>query len=93
MCTHNVNKNNQRYFGKEHAGHKSKSGWPVRPFSTCSTLFLLYVPQNVKTFQEYTVFHLFTEYMDGLCHKITEWCIKCGTIKHLKIFFSVLNNV
>ena len=29
-----ANKNNQRYYGIEHAGHKPKSGQPVRPYST-----------------------------------------------------------
>ena len=37
---------------KDHAGHKSKSGRSVRPCSTNSTLFLLFVDKPVKTLQE-----------------------------------------
>ena len=32
----------------EHAGHKSKSGQPVRPYSTSSKLFLLFVQQTCQ---------------------------------------------
>ena len=67
MCTHNVNKNNQRYCGKEHAGHKSKSGQPVRPYSTCSTLFLLFVQQ---TYQNLTRICSFS-----LVHRIHGWAV------------------
>ena len=46
MRTHNVNKNKWRYYRIEHAGHKSKSGRPVRPYSTSGTLLLLFVKQT-----------------------------------------------
>ena len=49
---HNVNKNNQRYYGIEHGGHQSKSGQPVRPYSTSGTLFLLFVQQTCQTLLE-----------------------------------------
>ena len=70
MCARtDVNKNKDI---REHAGHKSKSCQPVRPHFTFGTLFLLLFNQNVKTLQEKTAFHLFTECMDGIFHKITE---------------------
>ena len=34
----------------------------------------------------------FTECMDGLFHKITEWCIKYGVIEMMKNCFSLPNN-
>ena len=37
-----------------------------------------------KTLQEYAAFYLFTKCMDGLFHKITEWCMKHGVIKTTK---------
>ena len=45
---HNVNKNKQRYYRIEHAGHKSKSGQPIRLYSTSGTLFLLFVQQTCQ---------------------------------------------
>ena len=60
----------------EYAGRKSKSGWPLPVLY----LFCLF-NKNVKTLQDLTVFHLFTERIDWLFHKITEWCIKYGAIK------------
>ena len=63
----------------------------IRPIRSASkaVFHLLYIitfvcSTNVKTLQErlkYAVFHFFTEGMDGLFHKITEWCIKYGAIK------------
>ena len=32
----------------EHAGHKSKSGGPVRPYFTSGTLFLLFLQQTCQ---------------------------------------------
>ena len=72
---HNINKNNQRYYRIEHANHKSKSGRPVRPYSTSGTLFLLLFNKHFKTLQECT------ECMNGLFHKISELCTKYGVIK------------
>ena len=45
---HNVNKNKQRYYRIEHACNKSKSGQPVRPYSTSGTLFLFFVKQTCQ---------------------------------------------
>ena len=36
----------------EHAGYKSKSGQPVRPYSTSGTLFFYLLNKYVKTLQE-----------------------------------------
>ena len=44
--------------------------------------------KNVKTLQEQAVFHLLTECMDGLFHKITERCIRFEAIKQLKKCFN-----
>ena len=44
------------------------------------------------TLQENAVFQLFTESMDWLFHKITEWCIKYGVKKQLKNCFNLPNN-
>ena len=33
---------------------------------------------------------MFTECMDGLFHKIIEWCIKCGVIKRTEKTASIL---
>ena len=56
-----------------------------RPYSTSGTLYLLFVQQicqNIATTAEISrIYHLFTECIDGLLHKITEWCIKYGAIK------------
>ena len=60
-----------------------------RLYSTFGTLFLFVFNKNVKTLQE-TVFHLSTECMDGLFHKITEWCIKYGAIKTTEKIASIL---
>ena len=50
-----VNKNNQRYFGIEHAGHKSKSGLPVH-------YFFCFVQQTCQTIARISsIIHLFTE--------------------------------
>ena len=38
----------QRYYRIEHAGRKSKSGQPVRPYSTSGTLFPLFVQQTCQ---------------------------------------------
>ena len=43
-----VNKNKQRYYRIEHAGHKSKSGRPVKLYSTSSTLFFLFILQKIQ---------------------------------------------
>ena len=69
---HNVRENKQRYYRIERAGHKSKSGRPVRPYSTSSTFSFVCSTNMSKTLQELAVLHLFTECMDGLFHKITE---------------------
>ena len=51
ICAHAQCKQiNQRYYRIEHAGHKSKSDWPVRPYSTSGTLFLLFVKGAVSDF-------------------------------------------
>ena len=84
---HNVNKNKQRYYRKNML---AKSGRPVTPYSIYGTLFPLFV---VNILQEKTFFHLFTENMDGLFHKITEWCIKYGVIKTTENCFNLPNNV
>ena len=46
-------------------------------------LFVQQICQNIarRIKISSTAFHLFTECMDGLFHKITEWCIKYGAIK------------
>ena len=44
----NVNNDSQRYYRIEHAGHKSKSGLPVRLYSTSGTVFLLFVQQTCQ---------------------------------------------
>ena len=36
----------------EHAGYKSKSGQPVKPYSTSGTLFFYLLNKYVKTLQE-----------------------------------------
>ena len=48
ICVYNVNKNKQKNYRIEHAGHKSKLGQPVRPYSTSGTLFLLFVQQTCQ---------------------------------------------
>ena len=50
ICVHAQceQKTKQRYYRKEHAGHKSKSGRPVKPFSISGTLFLLFVQQTYQ---------------------------------------------
>ena len=49
ICAHaQCYKNKQRYYRIEHAGHKSKSGQPVRMYSTSGTLFLLFVQQTCQ---------------------------------------------
>ena len=67
-----------------------------RLYSTAGTLFFCLFNKHVKTLQErlkQAVFHLFTECMDWLFHKITEWCIKYGAIKTTeKLFLNVSNN-
>ena len=45
---HNVNENKERYYRIEHAGHKSKSGQPVRPYSTSGTLIDLFFQQTCQ---------------------------------------------
>ena len=42
--------------------------------------------------KELAVFHLFPEFMDGLFHKITEWCIKYEAMKQLKNCFNLPND-
>ena len=58
-----------------------KSALPSRPYSMSSALFLWFVQQKCQNIARIAVFHLFTECMDGLFHKITEWCIRYGVIK------------
>ena len=41
-------KQKQLNYGIEHTGHKSKSGQPVRSYSTYGTLFLLFVEQTCQ---------------------------------------------
>ena len=48
MSKRNVNKNNQTYYRIDHAGHKSKSGQPVRLYLTSGTLFLLFFHQTFQ---------------------------------------------
>ena len=53
-------------------------------FSLPVPYFFCLFKKHVKTLQERSklaVFDLFTECMDELFHKITEFCIKYGTIK------------
>ena len=67
----------------------------VRPYSTSSTLCLLFLQkicQNIEKTIEIAVFHLFTECMDGLFQKITERCFKYRAIKQLKHSFNLPNN-
>ena len=49
--------------------------------------------KHVKTLHGKAVFHLFTDCMDGLFHKKTEWCIKYGVIKTIENCFNLPNNV
>ena len=43
ICVHpQCKQNKQRYYRIEHACHKSKFSWPVRPYSTSGTLFVLF---------------------------------------------------
>ena len=52
ICAHEqmyTKQNKQRFYqGIEHAGHMSKSGWSVRPYSTSGILFMLFIKKNVK---------------------------------------------
>ena len=48
ICVHAQCKQKQTKILIEHADHKSKSGRPVRPYSTSSTLFLLFVQQKCQ---------------------------------------------
>ena len=74
---HTVNKNKQRYYRIEHAGHKSKSGQPVRWYSTSGTLFLLFVQQKCQN-------------IAGISNiSLGDWCIKYGAIKQLKNCFNL----
>ena len=43
-----LHKNNHGYYRIAHAVHKSKSGRPVRPYSTSGTLFLFFVQQTCE---------------------------------------------
>ena len=55
-----------------------------RLYSTSGTIFLLFVQQtcqNTARTIEKAVLHLFTKCMDGLFHKLREWCIKYGAIR------------
>ena len=70
-----VNKNN--YYEIENDGHKFKSSQPVRPYSISS----MFVQQKCQNIAKISTFHMFTQSMDGLFHKMTEWCIKYGAIK------------
>ena len=82
MRTHNANKTTKEL--------QNRIGWPqVKLRSASKALkvpllvhyFFCLFNKNVKTLQKQAVFHLLTECMDGLFHKITEWCIKYGVIK------------
>ena len=48
ICVHAQYKQKQRYYRIDHAGHKFKSGQPVRLYSTSGTLFLLFVQQTCQ---------------------------------------------
>ena len=49
ICVHpQCKQNKQRYYRIEHAGHKSKFSWPVRPYSTSGTLFVLFFQQKCQ---------------------------------------------
>ena len=49
ICLHTQCKQNkQTYYRIKHAGHKSKSGQPVRLYSNTGALFLLFVQQKCK---------------------------------------------
>ena len=71
VCAHARSK--QKQDGIEHAGYMSRSGWPVRSYSTSGTFFLFFVQQTFKILQQRAVFHLFNECMplDGLFNKKT----------------------
>ena len=43
-----INKDNQRYYEIEHAGHRSKPGCRVRPYSTSGTLVHLFVQHTCQ---------------------------------------------
>ena len=63
--THNVNKNKQRYYRIKHAGHKSKSGQPVRLYSISGTLLLLFFQQtcqNIAIISSISLVHLMHEW-------------------------------
>ena len=63
---HSYNKK-QRYYRREHAGHKSKLGQAVRPYSTCGTLFLLFVQQTCQ--------HIARMSSISLVHSLHGWAI------------------
>ena len=67
MRPHNINKNKQRYYRIEHAGHKSKSGQPVMLYSTSGTLFLLFFQQACQSITRISSI--------SLVHWIHEWAI------------------
>ena len=62
----------------EHAGHKSKSGWQV--FHVRYIISFVCSTNMSKHCKNHCNKPYFTECMDGLFHKITEWCIKYGVI-------------
>ena len=55
----------------------SKSGHILLPVHYFFCLF----NKNAKYCKNKAVFHFFTECVDELFYKITEWCIICGAIK------------
>ena len=48
--------------------------------------------QNIARTIEISSVSLLTEFMHGLFHKITEWCIKYEVMKQLKNCFKLPNN-
>ena len=82
---------------------QNKTCWPPspnqfghpRPNSTSCTLFILFVQQtcqNTARMIAIPSISLFIECMDGLFHKISEWCIKYGAITTTENFSSLSNN-
>ena len=56
ICVHAQCKQKQRYYGIEDAGHKSKSGRPVRLYSTSGTSFLLLFQQTYQNIAKHNQF-------------------------------------
>ena len=53
-------------------------------YSTSGTLVILFIQQTCLNIARISVFHLFTECMNGLFHKITECGIKYGVTKTIE---------